>query len=84
MDLSLILMDLEMPIMDGLACTRRIRDLERDGKVQGHVPIIAVTANTRMEQMDRAIEAGMVRFILHYILHPFGGEEGKWANKVIG
>ena len=60
MDLSLILMDLEMPIMDGLACTRRIRDLERDGKVEGHVPIIAVTANTRMEQMDRAIEAGMV------------------------
>jgi CheY-like chemotaxis protein len=49
-----------MPIMDGLACTRRIRDLERDRKVEGHVPIIAVTANTRMEQMDRAIEAGMV------------------------
>jgi CheY-like chemotaxis protein len=59
-ELSIILMDLEMPIMDGLTCTRRIRDLEREGKLKGHVPIIAVTANTRMEQMDLAIEAGMV------------------------
>jgi CheY-like chemotaxis protein len=60
MDLSLILMDLEMPVMDGLAATRRIRDLEREGKVAGHVPIIAVTANTRGEQMNIAREAGMV------------------------
>jgi CheY-like chemotaxis protein len=60
MELSVILMDLEMPIMDGLTCTRRIRDLEREGKVSGHVPCIAVTANTRSEQMDAAIDAGMV------------------------
>ncbi|CAG8952915.1 hypothetical protein HYFRA_00007629 [Hymenoscyphus fraxineus] len=58
MDLSIILMDLEMPIMDGLAATRAIRDLEREGKVD-HVPIIAVTANARMEQMSVATEAGM-------------------------
>ena len=56
-------MDLEMPVMDGLACARRIRDLEREGKVVGPVPIIAVTANTRMEQMEQALEAGMVRHI---------------------
>jgi CheY-like chemotaxis protein len=60
MELALILMDLEMPIMDGLTCTRAIRDRERDGMLRGHVPIIAVTANTRAEQMDLAIEAGMV------------------------
>ncbi len=53
-------MDLEMPIMDGLACTRRIRDLEREGKIAGAVPIIAVTANTRLEQMKFALEAGTV------------------------
>jgi len=58
-NVSLILMDLEMPIMDGLACTRRIRDLENEGKIDGHVPIIAVTANTRLEQLDTAITAGM-------------------------
>ncbi len=49
-----------MPIMDGLAATRKIRDLQREGKIDGHVPIIAVTANTRAEQMDIAKEAGMV------------------------
>ncbi|KAF8857518.1 hypothetical protein BDZ45DRAFT_623738 [Acephala macrosclerotiorum] len=59
MELSLILMDLEMPVMDGLACARRIRDLEREGRVTGRVPIIAVTANTRVEQMETALEAGM-------------------------
>jgi CheY-like chemotaxis protein len=48
--------------MDGLACTRRIRDLEREGKINGPVPIIAVTANTRMEQTEQALEAGMVGF----------------------
>lgn len=59
MGLSLILMDLEMPVMDGLAATRQIRDLERAGKLKGHIPIIAVTANTRGEQMTIAREAGM-------------------------
>lgn len=66
MDLSIILMDLEMPIMDGLAATRAIRDLEREGKVD-HVPIIAVTANARMEQMSVATEAGMVSLWLVYV-----------------
>lgn len=60
-DLSVILMDLEMPIMDGLTCTRRIRDLEREGRLKHHIPIIAVTANARSEQMDIAIKAGVVR-----------------------
>jgi len=59
-ELSLILMDLEMPIMDGLTCTRRIRDLQREGMILEHIPIIAVTANTRLEQMRVAVDAGMV------------------------
>ncbi len=58
--LSLILMDLEMPVMDGLTCTRKIRDLEREGILKWHVPIIAVTANARNEQINTAREAGMV------------------------
>jgi len=56
-------MDLEMPIMDGLTCTQRIRELERSGQVIGHVPIIAVTANARAGQIDVALGSGMVRFI---------------------
>ena len=59
-DLAIILMDLEMPVMDGLTCARRIRDLEADGTIVRHVPIIAVSANARMEQIESAISAGMV------------------------
>ena len=62
LDLSVILMDLEMPIMDGLTCARKIRELEASGEVVRHVPIIAVTANARNEQIDTALAAGMVSF----------------------
>ena len=57
--LSVILMDLEMPEMDGLTCVGRIRDMEGAGVIKGHVPVIAVTANVRDEQMKAAIKSGM-------------------------
>ncbi|EON60987.1 hypothetical protein W97_00197 [Coniosporium apollinis CBS 100218] len=57
--LSLILMDWEMPIMDGLTCVRIIRGLQQDGTVSGHVPVIAVTANVREQQISAAMDAGM-------------------------
>jgi CheY-like chemotaxis protein len=57
--LSLILMDWEMPVMDGLTCVRKIRQLQKEGVVQGHVPVIAVTANVRSEQVKVATDAGM-------------------------
>lgn len=58
--LSVVLMDQEMPIMDGLTCTRKIRELEREGRILRHVPVIAVTANARNEQIETAMSAGMV------------------------
>ncbi|KAI5206823.1 hypothetical protein E4T39_02402 [Aureobasidium subglaciale] len=57
--LSVILLDVEMPIMDGLTCARRIRDLERTKEIIRHVPIIGITANARVEQIASCIEAGM-------------------------
>ncbi|KAL8690581.1 MAG: hypothetical protein Q9218_004001 [Villophora microphyllina] len=60
LDLGVILMDQEMPVMDGLTCTREIRRLQAEGEVVRHVPIIAVTANARSEQIDTAIAVGMV------------------------
>ena len=59
--ICVVLMDQEMPIMDGLTCTKEIRKLEEMGDVVSHVPIIAVTANARSEQIDTAIGVGMVR-----------------------
>ncbi|KAI9164135.1 Hybrid signal transduction histidine kinase K [Paramyrothecium foliicola] len=58
-DLAIILMDIEMPVMDGLTCTRRIRELEGSGEVVGHVPILAVSANARSEQVGQALDAGV-------------------------
>jgi CheY-like chemotaxis protein len=57
--LSMILLDIEMPIMDGLTCIRRIRALELAGELSSHVPVIAITANARNEQIAAAIDAGM-------------------------
>ncbi|EME46562.1 hypothetical protein DOTSEDRAFT_70542 [Dothistroma septosporum NZE10] len=59
LELGVVLMDQEMPVMDGLTCTRKIRELEAGGKLTGHIPIIAVTANARAEQIQTALDAGM-------------------------
>ena len=53
---DVVLMDVQMPIMDGVEASRRIREL---GGGNGAVPIIAVTANTLDSQIRSYIEAGM-------------------------
>ena len=59
MDLDCILMDWEMPILDGLSATRRLRQLEKDGTIKGCHKIIGITANARIEQRQMALDAGM-------------------------
>ncbi|KAL1310499.1 hypothetical protein AAFC00_000785 [Neodothiora populina] len=58
-DLTIILMDIEMPVLNGLDCARRIRDLQKAGSIHAHIPIVAVTANARPQQVDDAFTAGM-------------------------
>ena len=62
-DVHVILMDIEMPVMDGLTCSKRIRDLQTSRDIVKHVPIIAVSANARAEQMKQALDAGVDGFI---------------------
>lgn len=45
--------------MDGLTCIRRIRELQDKKIINKHVPVIAVTANARPEQVTAAFDAGM-------------------------
>lgn len=54
---DLILMDLQMPVMDGLTATKVIRSLERERG--GHIPIIAMTAHALKGDRERCIAAGM-------------------------
>jgi PAS domain S-box-containing protein len=56
---DLILMDMQMPAMDGLQATERIRQMPACGKV----PIIAMTANAFVEDRQRCLDAGMDDFI---------------------
>jgi PAS domain S-box-containing protein len=62
--LQVILMDIEMPVMDGVQCTKQIRLLQSEGIVTGHVPIIATTANARQEQKDKVFAAGVDRILV--------------------
>ena len=54
---DVVLMDVRMPVMDGLEATKFIRNLERmDSK---KVPIIAMSANTHKKDVEIALKAGM-------------------------
>jgi CheY-like chemotaxis protein len=52
-------MDWEMPIMNGLTATTKIRELEKEGLLTCRTPVIGVTANVRQQQIDEALKAGM-------------------------
>ncbi len=59
-EVDLILMDCQMPVMDGYEATRRIRDLPGQ---KCKTPIIAVTANARESDKERCTEVGMDEFM---------------------
>ncbi|MEM1190828.1 MAG: YfiR/HmsC family protein [Pseudomonadota bacterium] len=60
-EVDLILMDVHMPVMDGLTATRLIR--EREHGSGRHVPILAVTAGATLEDRESCLAAGMDGFV---------------------
>ena len=61
-EVDLIAMDMQMPILDGIETTRKIRAGER-GSAK-HVPIVAMTANAFEEDRRKCFEAGMDGFVV--------------------
>ncbi len=68
---NLILMDIQMPEMDGLEATIAIRNKEMSGELPARVTIVAVTANAMKEDKEVCLDSGMDG----YITKPFKSDE---------
>jgi CheY-like chemotaxis protein len=55
----LVFMDVHMPVLDGLAATRKLRALERERGLEERLPVVALTAHALPEDREACLEAGM-------------------------
>ncbi|HQB77375.1 MAG TPA: response regulator, partial [Tenuifilaceae bacterium] len=58
---DIILMDIQMPIMNGIVTTKKIREIE--SSTNSHTPIIAITANALLGDREECLAAGMDDYI---------------------
>lgn len=61
--IDFILMDIQMPVMNGVEATLKIREIEKQKNTDKPVKIIAMTANTMREDVEKCLEAGMDAFL---------------------
>lgn len=77
---SMILMDLQMPVMDGLTAAQLIRHAEIN--TDRHIIIVALTANRAVESREQCLQAGMDDFINKPVtLDKLNELLSKWLNK---
>ena len=60
---DVILMDIMMPVMDGLEATVKIREVEKNNGIEKRTPIIALTANTMDNDKEKCLSYGMDEFL---------------------
>ena len=87
-DYDMVLMDIQMPVMDGIEATHEILDYEEDEEVP-HVPIVALTANALKGDRERFLAEGMDEYItkpietseLLYILNKFLADKARTVSE---
>ncbi|MGD9929271.1 MAG: PAS domain-containing protein [Mangrovibacterium sp.] len=62
-EIDFILMDIQMPVLNGIEATILIREIEKRRKVENPVKIIAMTANTMKEDVEHCLNIGMDAFL---------------------
>ena len=61
---DLVLMDIQMPVMDGVEATRQIRQYEQNGILPGYTPVVAMTAHAMQENKISYMQAGMDGYVV--------------------